>query len=341
MVTLAADREGWVYMRLDDPAQALYPIMAVVRNDGKVLNPRNYWTNFRYRPEDNFKQTFLNLFDRVESGADYTYAITYQTTNNDVTSPATRLRFSGQSSGGGPFYITTETQMYFTSEDDSPVSIQYRLDGGDYRPAFPFNLDQPGSYAIDYFATDAVGNTESAKSAVLIIPEAGAVVMLNSEEDRIFPTDLLSIRPNETPIRASIPAGPVDVTAELKIHRGVLAFPQLEDLPLDPTPRSTASITVSGAFVDFYRYRIGASAWSSERVIAEPLDLTGLSGEVVLQVVTRHLTGNYPADEDAREVRWNVDPGAEDLTVTGVPATPSRDASSVVLGVSTAGTSSF
>lgn len=340
-VTLAADREGWVYMRLDDPGQARYPISRVVRNDGKVLNSRNYWTNIRYRREDNFRQTFLNLFDRVESGSEYTYSITYETTNNDVTSPETRLRFSGESSGDGPFFITTETQMYFTSEDDSPVSIEYRIDGGPYRPALPFDLDEPGSYTVDFFATDAVGNTESVKSATLIIPEAGTAVALDSDESRIFPTDLLSIRPGQTPIRATIPAGPVSVTGMLKIHRGVKAYPQLAGLPVSPTPNDTASISVSGLFADYYRYRIGASAWSSERQIAEPLDLAGLSGEVVLQVVARHQSGNYPPDDEALEVRWVIDPSAEDLVVTGVPPTPSRDAANVTLGISTSGGSSL
>ena len=91
-VTLHADREGWGYMRLDDPAQARFAISQVTRSDGKVLHPRNTWTNIRYRRSDNQKLTYLNIFDRVQNGQSYTYSITYQASQLDVTPPVTHLR---------------------------------------------------------------------------------------------------------------------------------------------------------------------------------------------------------------------------------------------------------
>jgi hypothetical protein len=60
-VRATADFENWVYMRLDDPAQAKYTIASVVRSDGKVLNTNNYWTSIRYRETDNEKLTYLNI----------------------------------------------------------------------------------------------------------------------------------------------------------------------------------------------------------------------------------------------------------------------------------------
>ncbi len=338
-VTLAADREGWVYMRLDDPGQAAYPIASVVRNDGKTLHARNFWTNIRYRPEDNFKLTYLNLFDRVESGASYTYTVTYQTTNNDFDAPITRIRFSGESSGDNPYYITPQTQIYFTSEDASPVSIEYQVDGDGFRPAIPFRFDLPGTYVVDFFATDVPGNVEVTNSVTLIIPGAGTSVELTSDESSIFPTDLLSIRPGDTPIRANVPANPLAVQGKLVIYKKVFAWPRLSGLPVSPTPLGTADVTVSGQFVDFYRYRINSGAWSSERAVADPLSLAGLSGVVNLEVNARSDLGDYLPEDKVLKVAWTVDPAAEDLSVIGVPATPSGDAENVTLNLFTAGSS--
>jgi len=338
-VTLAADREGWVYLRLDDPGQASYPIASVIRNDGKTLNPRNYWTNIRYRPEDNFKLTYLNLFDRVESGVSYSYNVTYQTTNNDFDAPLTRIRFSGESSGENPYYLTPETQIYFTSEDASPVSIEYQLDGGGFRPAIPFRLDLPGTYQVDFFATDVPGNVEPTQSVTLIIPGSGTTVDLLADESSIFPTDLLSIRPSETPIRASVPANALAVEGKLVIYKNVLAWPRLSGIPVSPTPLGTAEIAVSGQFVDFYRYRINGGAWSSERMVVDPISLAGLSGQINLEVNARASLGGYLPSDKVLKASWSIDPAAENLSVSGVPATPSDNAENVTLDVSTGGTS--
>lgn len=334
-VTLEVDREGWVYMRLDDPAQATYPISSVVRNDGKTLNSRNYWTNIRYRPEDNVKLTFLNLFDRVENGAIHTYLITYETDNSDTTPPETRLRFSGESSGTAPvFYITPETQVYFTSEDASPVSIEYRVNGAAYRPALPFTLNLPGTYVIDYFATDNADNVEGTKTTTLIVPGAGSEVPLLVDEDRIFPTDLLSIRPSESPIRASIPANALGVQGKLILFRGVVAHPSLAGLPVSPTPSGEADLTVSGQFVQFYKYRVNGGAWSSEAPVASPLTLSGLSGPIRLDVLARHASGSYLPEPSSLPANWTVDPAVEEISVTGVPPSPTTQGETVTLNVS-------
>jgi beta propeller repeat protein len=333
-VSLVADREGWVYMRLDDPAQASYPIERVVRDDGKELHPRNVWTNIRYRRSDNFRLTFFNILDRVENGESYNYRIYYETDNNDTTPPETRIRFSGQSTAdGSTYYITPETQIYFTSEDESPVSIEYDLDGAGFRPALPFTIDTPGTYPIDFFATDESGNVESTKSATLILPGAGTEVAVTSDESGIFPSDLLSIRPNRTPIRAAVPPSSLDVHGTLTILRGVLAYPRLSGIPVDPTPRDTAMLAVGGRFVDFYKYRVNGGSWSAESPVADPIALDSLSGAVTVEVLGRHASGDYLPDEEALAVSWTVDPTAEDLTVTGVPATPSAGAADVTLDV--------
>jgi beta propeller repeat protein len=332
IVTVAADREGWGYVRLDDPAQARFGIQRVVRSDGKVLNSHNVWTNIRYRRADNFKLTYLNILDRVQNGVTYTYEITYQAPLTDTTPPLTRLRFSGDvSEAAGVFYTTPATQLYFTSEDQSPVSIHYRLNGAAYRPGLPFHLDQPGTYTVDYFATDLSGNTETVKSATVVVPGGDQAVSLTLGQVNIFPTDLLSTRPGKVPITALAPASPVRLDGELKIYRGVIAWPTISGVPVSPTPRATASLTVGGAFVERYRYRLNGGAWSAERAATQPIDLTGLTGNATVSVVARHSLGGYPEDAEALAVSWVVNPTAPDLQVTGTPATPTNIASNVTL----------
>jgi hypothetical protein len=122
-VNLTADFAGWGYLRLDDPGQALLPIANLVRSDGKVLNTNNYWTSIHYEPITNFKHTYLNIFDLVDLGS-YSYAVTYTNVVADTNPPVTTLLFAGPSTfTDGVYYITPATQMYFISQDASPVSI--------------------------------------------------------------------------------------------------------------------------------------------------------------------------------------------------------------------------
>lgn len=331
-VTLHADREGWGYMRLDDPAQARFAISQVTRSDGKVLHPRNTWTNIRYRRSDNQKLTYLNIFDRVQNGQSYTYSITYQASQLDVTPPVTRLRFAGNvSQVAGVYYTAATTQLYFTAEDASPVSIVYRINGAAYRPALPFTLNQPGTYTVDYYATDLPGNVEAVHSATVVVPGAAPPLALTLGEPHIFPTDLLSTRPGSTPISSVIPASALTTDGTLRIYQGVRAWPRLAGMPPTPTSRANAALSVSGQFAERYRYRLNGGAWSDERPVAQTIDLNGLSGAVSVAVLARHSLGDYPDEAEALTVGWTVDPAAPALEVTGVPPTPANDALNVTL----------
>ncbi len=331
-VHLNADREGWGYMRLEDPGQARLAIQRVVRSDGKVLHPRNVWTNIRYRRSDNQKLTYLNLFDRVLAGQSYTYNITYQSTVIDVTPPVTRLRFAGDvTESGGIYYTAGTTQLYFTSEDASPVAIVYGLNGAALRPALPFTLGAPGTYSIRYYATDLANNVETTKTATVVVPGADAPLALTLGRTSMFPTNLLSTRPRSIPISAAVPPSALAVNGELKIYQGVRAWPRLAGVPPTPTSRTTASLTVSGQLVDFYRYSVNGGAWSVERAVAQTIDLTGLTGGVTVAVLARHSLGGYPDPATALSASWTVSGTAPALEVAGVPATPAHDALNVTL----------
>ena len=323
-VTLRPDAEGWGYARLEDPGQAKYGIEEVVRSDGKVLSLHNVWTNIRYSPVTNEKLTFLNIFDRLEIG-EYTYDITYAPPPADSTPPVTELRFAGEvTREGDNYYITRDTQMYFTSEDINAVSIFYKVDGGDFRPGLPFSFDDPGTYEVIYYAEDAAGNVETESFARLILGGAGpgfdAVIL--AEDSLFLKGDVLSARTEAARIEFTPTSSPTQVDAAVDIFAGVQAFPVIAGLPMDPSPLTEVELTVAGANTDFYRYRVNGGSWSAEAPTGTPLELTGLSGTVELQVMGRSEQGGWPDASEALSATWTVDSSAPTARLDGLGGIP-------------------
>ena len=336
VVDANADFENWVYMRLDDPAQAKFPISSVIRSDGRILDPHNYWTNIRYDPQTNEKLTYLNIFDFVQLGQ-YSYTVNYQPTTVDVDPPATTLEFNGVvSQVNGNFVITADTQMYFLSDDESPVAISYKFAGDpDFVPALPFRIDEPGAHTIEYFAQDSFGNEETHHFATLVLSDdPPAVANVNADGQELFISgDTVSVRPQEVAFSfdAASPAGQLSAVAE--VFRGAYGYPALSGVPASPTQSSGANIAVSGENVDFYKFSLNGGAFSAEAAVATPLALSGLSGAVQLRVLGRSQYGTYPATTDAVTVNWTVNGAAAPIGVTGPPTpTPSHLASLNVSG---------
>ncbi|MCP3866751.1 MAG: hypothetical protein GY703_01365 [Gammaproteobacteria bacterium] len=323
-VRAAADFENWVIIRLDDPGQAKLKIESIVRSDGKVLNPNNYWTHVRYRKPDNAKLTWLNIFDFVALG-EYTYEVVYDPPGSDIEAPETVLRFNNAvQEKDGKFYILPETQMFFTVEDESPVGTWYRLGGsGDFLPAYPFSLDDFGEYAVEYYSQDSAGNAESYQVATLVLSEAyPGIQNLTLDSSSLFIAgDAVSIRPIQVMVgfQGIMTAARLDGIAE--VFRGVYGFPTLSGVPSTPSAQSDASLNVGGEQVDFYRYRINEGAWSGEAGVAEPLLLNGLSGPVELEVLGRSGYGDYPPEDQALVVSWTVG-SASAIRVTETPESP-------------------
>ncbi len=147
-VDLTANVSGWGYMRVEDPNQALLPIVSVVRSDGKILNTNNFWTSIHYEPITNFKDTYLSIFDLVNLGA-YTYTVTYTNPPVNTNAPVTTLEFAGPYSyANGVYYVTAQTEMYFLSQDIEPVTIYDNLDNVGFAIALPFSLPNPGTYQL-------------------------------------------------------------------------------------------------------------------------------------------------------------------------------------------------
>ncbi len=343
-VTLAADKPGWVYLRMDDPGQARLPIVSVQRSDGKILNPNNYWTNTRYTQIGNIKQTFLNIFDLVALN-NYTYTVTYGQTGNDTTAPVTEMHFAGAvTQSGGKFHITPETQMYFLSDDASPVSIVYSVTNGPFIPALPFSLTIPGEYPVVFYATDSAGNRESNHTNILVLSGNGSLdfASVTAPAGPMFVSgDALSIRPANAPVTFQAGDNPSQVDAQVDFFQGVVGWAAVAGVPSSPTADTSASLTVSGDHVDFYKYRVNGGLWSAERPVGMPITLSSLAaGPYAVTVLGRSQHGDYLDVANATTVAWTIDPAAAPTRITGTPATPSRNRAPV-LNIAGSGVTAF
>ncbi|HLS27149.1 MAG TPA: hypothetical protein VK041_00750, partial [Opitutales bacterium] len=330
-IRMQSNFEGWGYMRLNDPGRAELNIVRVTRSDGKVLHPRNTWTNIRYERGTNRKLTYLNILDRVEPNAVYDYTIEYRPPEYEDVPPVTELHFAGESSfSNGKYYITRDTQIYFTAEDESPVTMHYSLNEGPFVPALPFTLETPGEYLLDFYSEDIYGNTEEVQRAIIVVPGyVPAGVDIAMEKGSLFHAgEALSVRSDTSEFTIAVGESPVSVSAEVAIFAGVIAFPTLANVPPSPTPFQTASLAVGGDQVDFYQYKVGNGSWSAERSVSETIDLENFSGKVEVSVIGRSRYGEY--SKDPLTVSWNVDPNARELVIAGIPATPTRSSSATI-----------
>jgi len=328
-VTLTATYDGWGYMRMDDPAQAKYPIESVVRSDGKVLNPHNYWTNIRYDRQTNDKLTYLNLFDFVSLGS-YQYTVTYGQMGTDNDPPETYIRFSGEvQESQGKYYILPETQIYFTVEDASPVGTYYKKDDDtEFLPAYPFTITQGGEHVIEYYSQDSAGNEEIHKTATVVVSSdyPGIQSFTSQQNELFYPGDSVSILPTTLDIRFQGILTSSRLDADIDIFRGVLGLATLSGIPSSPTSNTDATIMIDGENVDYYRYRLGDGAWSNEFSSADPIMLSGLgSGTIDLYVKGRSQYGDYLPDEQAAHASWVINANAPSTIVTGTPHTPTRE----------------
>ncbi len=328
VVTVNRQFEGWGYVRLTDPGQAKLTIESAVRSDGRSVNLRNIWTNIRYRPTDNAKLTYLNLFDKVAAPGPVTYTITYATPPPDTQPPVTRLRFAGQvTQSGSNYYVTRDTELFFTSEDASPVSIEYKLDSDvDFRPAIPFKLTTPGTTLVRFRATDSAGNVEATQTAAVILEGQGpAFGSIDYRSDALtLSGDTLSFRSARIEMSIPVAASNVPVNAAIDVFRGIRVWPTVAGVPVSPTPATATSLAVGGANVDFYKFRRNGGTWSAEQSVAAPLALTELSGSVAIDILTRSQHGSYPPEADALSVSWTVDSAAPPFIISGLPPSPTR-----------------
>ena len=339
-VDLSATIEGWIYVRETDLLQDVVPIESVVRSDGKVLDPNNYWTNHQFDPYSNERLNYLSIFDYVGL-ADYTYTVTYLPPVADVIPPVTTIHFAGPFElVDDVYYLTRDTQIFFLVEDASPVGTYRRLDGSGldpFLPAYPFKIADYGSHTLDYYSEDMAGNVEVTQTAVISISGAAPdfTDLTMGSSTLVQAGQGLSVRPDQVEVsfQANGSAGHVD--AEVEIFRGVEAYPTVNGVPSSPTSLTEATLTVAGEHVDYYRYRIGGGAWSDEWPVATPIAMSGLSGLVAIEINGRSGHGAYLPEEQAIAATWTIGAAAPPEMIAADQETPthSNDVSFTVSGV--------
>jgi beta propeller repeat protein len=342
-VNLNADHAGWGYIRLNDPGQAKLRIAGVVRSDGKILNTNNFWTNIRYEKVTNNKLTFFNIFDLVDLGT-YSYVVTYAPALVDTNPPVTTLKFAGPVTlAGGKNYVTPDTQMYFLSQDESPVSIVYSVTNSPFLPAYPFRLTTPGEYDIRFYATDNASNIEQFRTNIVVVstaPPALSLAILSSPS-LVGSGDALSIRPAAARLRYFGQAGGVPADALIDVYQGVVGWATVAGVPSSPTADTSANLIVGGDNVDFYRYQLDGGSWSADTAVGQTIALSSLAGgSHTVAVLGRSRYGNFLPDSNAVQVSWTINASAPATRVTGTPATPTRQ-SGAVLSVGGSGVTDY
>ena len=343
-LNLTADKPGWGYVRLTDPGQAKLRIASVTRSDGKVINTNNYWTNIRYAPDTNAKNTYLNLFDLVDLTS-YTYTVTYAAGLNDTNPPVTTMHFAGPAiQSNGKYYITPDTQIYFTAVDDSPVNMFYSVANGPFLPALPFSLTSPGEYAIVFYSTDSASNRETNHTNVVVISGSGALGFANVSapgQAMFVAGDALSVRPVNAPLTFTALGEASQVDSRIDILSGVVGWATVANVPSSPTTDTNASLTVGGDYVDLYTYSLNGGAWSAETPVSQPISLSHLgAGRNTVSVLGRSQFGSYLDVSNAVTVSWVVDPAAAPTRITGTPPTPTRSRQ-VTLNIGGAGVTAY
>lgn len=327
-VTLAADKSGWGYLRVPDPGQDRLAIASVVRSDGKILNTNNFWTNHRYTEVGNIRQNWLNIFDKVDLN-NYTYTVTYAATVSDTTPPVMTMRFAGPvTGGGGIYYVTPDTQIYFTADDASPVSMFYSVTNGAFFPALPFSLTTPGAYPIAFYATDSFNNRSGNQTNTVVVSGNNALNFgsVHAPSGPMYNSgDALSVRPFNAPFSFQAAFDPSQVDARVDIFQGVVGWATVAGVPSSPTTSTSAALAVGGDYVDYYKYSLNGGAWSAEQPVAAPINLSGLAaGDYTVAVLGRSQYGGYLNASNAVVVHWTVNPTAPPTSITGTPATPTR-----------------
>ncbi len=343
-VTLHADKPGWGYIQVPDPGQDRLRVAGVSRSDGKILNTNNFWTSHRYTELGNIRQNWLSLFDKVDLG-DYTYTVTYATTVVDTNPPVMTMRFAGPANNsGGKYYVTPDTQIYFTADDAGPVSMFYNVTNGPFVPALPFSLATPGDYLIAFYATDSYGNRSLTQTNDVVVSGNSTLdfASVGAPAGPMFVSgDALSVRPFNAPITFQAAPDPSPVDARLEIFPGVVGWVVVSNVPSSPTATTSAALNVSGDHVDYYRYSVNGGPWSAEQPVTAPINLSSLApGSYAVSVLGRSQYGGYLDISNAVSVNWVVNPAAPPTRITGAPATPTR-ATSATLNIGGTGVTAY
>jgi hypothetical protein len=94
-------------------------------------------------------------------------------------------------------------------------------------------------------------------------------------------------------------------------------------IPSNPTNSTAALLTIGGADVVSYKYKIDGGSYSAEIDIGTPIDLSGLSeGVHQITVIAKNLDGYWQSELVTTTASWRIDITAPDATVSNTPSNP-------------------
>jgi len=327
--------EGATYIRVNDPAQNKRKIAHVLRADGTAVNTNNAWISTRYIKAGNQRFDEFHIFDFTPAGT-RTYTVEYETNVGDTTPPVTSLEFSGPHTlVGGTHYIAPNTQVYFLSQDASPVSIEYMQVGviTNWVPALPFTLPL-GQHTLVFRATDSAANVETPNTNAIVVLDPSATsaeVSLTANRRALsLLADLVSARPGNVKLSVNVTDSPIPLAGCAEVFAGVRAWPQLSGVPATPTRPAVLTLAVSGQDVDFYQYQVNGGAWSDERPVAQSFSVDATTaGGYTLAVRARALCDTFSDAAAPLTAAWTVATNAPATVLTAAPPYPNSRASAL------------
>lgn len=182
LVLPTGSANGWIYTKLADPSQGMQKLLSITRSDGVRLDPNNYWIDEGL--DNDYKKTWTLQFLDYRAAANTTgsYTLSFAQPDVDTTPPQTTLIFDGPAVGTSPAFITPQTRLVLTADDNtggSGVDAMFRKVTGvdsDFIPALPFNLAAAGDYSVRFYSTDRAGNVEIDRSAEIKVVASAPTV---------------------------------------------------------------------------------------------------------------------------------------------------------------------
>lgn len=171
-VGLAVEKfTGWTYTKLIDPAGGKLPVMEVVRSDGRHIDQRNAWVS-EEKPTMRQEEKSVFYFNLLDFDTTGDYTIRYKQPEVDSAAPVTTLIVKEPSYGGDPVHVMPTTMLMLLAEDNlsGVLSMNYRIDGEPYLPAYPFTMyGYTGAHTISFYSRDRAGNTEQAQTKNIFV----------------------------------------------------------------------------------------------------------------------------------------------------------------------------
>lgn len=166
----ASATAGPVHIKLPDPYEGDELLTGVVRADGKVLNPANYWLSKTIKDDKIHYDYFVNVFD-IEGGASYT--LTFGGTPSVNRPPVIQhiASYTTYETGQVGFLVQASdpdktTPVLMAGNLPAGASFEDKGNGQGVFSWFP-QIGQAGSYTLEFAATD--GELSAVRATTVIV----------------------------------------------------------------------------------------------------------------------------------------------------------------------------